>query len=238
MMDFAEMMKRPLPRTAPEGQTLILVLPDGSIRPVPNVWLGTDEDEFDGLRAAERETGGTLVYVPEMQVEGVPIWTLPTYQNGQLVPADPNSLLAQAEWKRIAQEELTRTDYVPARAMESARALSADWIAWREELRETIRGERSGMPRTEPGKWADEPEDVAIPPFLQTVPDELTDLVRENEPYGESRARLWQLYVNLQSRIADNGLSMDLPTPDQYALHSRLSRHLEWLRGTGAVDVI
>jgi hypothetical protein len=86
--------------------------------------------------------------------------------------------------------------------------------------------------------FVSEPEPVDIPEFLQTVPDELTDLVRENEPYGESQARLWQLYVNLQSRIADNGLSMDLPTPDQYALHSRLSRHLEWLRGTGAVDVI
>lgn len=77
-----------------------------------------------------------------------------------------------------------------------------------------------------------------IPEFLQSVPDELADLVRENEPHGETKTRLWQLYVNLQSRIADNGRSMDLPTTEQYALHSRLSRHLDWIRGTGAVDVI
>ena len=237
MMDFAEMMKRPLPRTAPEGQTLILVLPDGSIRPVPNVWLGTDEDEFDGLRAAERETGGTLVYVPEMQVEGVPIWTLPTYQNGQLVPADPNSLLAQAEWKRIAQEELTRTDYVPARAMESARALSEDWIAWREELRETIRGERSSMPRTEPGKWADEPEDVAIPAFLATdppevVPADLLDLVREDEPYGDTQTRLWELYLELNGK-----LMLGLATEEDAKLHTRLHGHLAWI-SKGAAEVV
>jgi hypothetical protein len=232
MMDFAEMMKRPLPRSAPAGQTLILVLPDGSIRPVPNVWLGTDGDEFDGLRAAERETGGTLVYVPEMQVEGVPIWTLPTYQNGQLVPADPNSLLAQAEWKRIAQEELTRTDYVPARAMESARALSADWIAWREELRETIRGERSGMPRTEPGKWADEPEDVAIPPFLTSdpmdaVPDALRMLAEPGESAQAMQARLWSLYLELNGK-----LMLNLASPEEIALHSQLHNDLHWIAPT------
>jgi hypothetical protein len=231
-MNFEDMMKRPLPRSAPEGQTLILVLPDGSIRPVPNVWLGTDEDEFDGLRAAERETGGTLVYVPEMQVEGVPIWTLPTYQNGQLVPADPNSLLAQAEWKRIAQEELTRTDYVPARAMESARALSADWIAWREELRETIRGERSGMPRTEPGKWADEPEDVAIPPFLTSdpmdaVPDALRMLAEPGESAQAMQARLWSLYLELNGK-----LMLNLASPEEIALHSQLHNDLHWIAPT------
>lgn len=86
--------------------------------------------------------------------------------------------------------------------------------------------------------YSEVPEDLPIPTFLQSVPHELEDLVRESEPYGETKARLWQLYVNLQSRIADNGLSMDLPTPEQYALHSRLSRHLDWMQGTGAVDVI
>ena len=83
-----------------------------------------------------------------------------------------------------------------------------------------------------------EPAPVEIPEFLQSVPGGLTDLARENEPHGETKARLWKIYVDLQSRIADNGKSMDLPTTDQYALHSRLSRHLDWIRGTGAVDVI
>jgi hypothetical protein len=183
--DFDAMMKRPLPRSAPEGKTLILVLPDGSIRPVPSPWLGTDADEFEGLRAAEREAGGMLVYVPEMQVEGVPLWKLPTYRDGHLIPADPNSSLAQAEWKRLAQEELNRTDYVPAKAMESGRTLSRDWAAWREELRATIRGERKGMPRAEPERWGGtfepqgEPEAVEMPEFLKGPTPEVMDVLAE-----------------------------------------------------------
>lgn len=86
--------------------------------------------------------------------------------------------------------------------------------------------------------FVSEPVPVEIPAFLQSAPSELVDLVRENEPHGETQARLWQLYVNLQSRIADGGKSMDGATAEQHAMHSRLARHLDWIRGSGAVDVI
>jgi hypothetical protein len=140
MMDFAEMMKRPLPRSAPEGQTLILVLPDGSIRPVPNVWLGTDEDEFDGLRAAERETGGTLVYVPEMQVEGVPHHELPRYDlgSGEFLPPHPD--LVRAEWIRQARAALDGSDWKIAKAIEEGLTLTQAWRDWRQSLRAIING--------------------------------------------------------------------------------------------------
>lgn len=140
MTGFDEMMKRPLPRSAPQGKTLILVLPDGNIRPVSATWMATEEDEFQSLRAAEAETGGTLVYVPEMQVEGVAHHQLPRYDigSGVFLPPDPSTM--RAEWVRQARAALAGTDWVLAKVTEEGLTLTQAWRDWRQSLRRIING--------------------------------------------------------------------------------------------------
>jgi hypothetical protein len=68
-----------------------------------------------------------------------------------------------------------------------------------------------------------------IPEFLQSVPDDLADLVRENEPHGETRARLLSIYIELQHKLL-----MGLSNDGDGAMHTRLHRHAGWLTGKSA----
>jgi len=69
-----------------------------------------------------------------------------------------------------------------------------------------------------------EPEPVPLEPEpVQSVPESLLDLVRENEPYGNTQTRLWSLYLELNGK-----LMLGLATPEETALHSRLHNELHW----------
>jgi hypothetical protein len=75
-------------------------------------------------------------------------------------------------------------------------------------------------------------------PGPDEVPTEVLDLVRENEPHGEARTRLWSLFREAQSLIADNGQNLPPPTSEHFMLFARLYPHLGWLARSGAVEVI
>jgi len=95
----------------------------------------------------------------------------------------------------------------------------------------------------------DEPVPLEIPAFLldpevseavaepepaprETVPESLLDLVRENEPYGETQTRLWSLYLELNGK-----LMLGLATEEDGRLHTRLHGHLAWI-SKGAAEVV
>lgn len=181
MTEFDDMMNRPLPRSAPEGKTLILVHPDGRISPVPAIWMATEADEFHGLRAAEAETGGTLVYVPEMKVEGVPHHELPRYDTatGTFLPPDPSTV--RAEWVRQARAALTGTDWVLAKVTEEGLALTQAWRNWRQSLRNIING-ADGPVTDEPQRWGTAGQHigpVSIPEFLSEPPADVSEVLAE-----------------------------------------------------------
>jgi hypothetical protein len=231
--EIDEMMKRPLPRSAPQGKTLILVLPDGNIRPVPATWMATEEDEFHGLRAAEAETGGTLVYVPEMQVEGVAHHQLPRYDigSGVFLPPDPSTM--RAEWVRQARAALDATDWVLAKVAEEGLALAQAWLDWRRQLRAIINGADgpvSEQPSYREGGnvQMDKPAEIEIPRFLapdplEDVPVSLQDLAEPDETPQAMQARLWALWLELNGK-----LMLGLATTEETALHSRLHNELHW----------
>lgn len=77
-----------------------------------------------------------------------------------------------------------------------------------------------------------------ITPAADEAPADILDLVRENEPHGEARERLWALFRNAQTMIADNGKSLPAPTSDDYMIFARLYPHLGWLAKSGAVEVV
>ncbi len=91
----------------------------------------------------------------------------------------------------------------------------------------------------------DEPVPVEIPEFLlepepvpeaiaepETVPADLLDLVREDEPYGDTQTRLWELYLELNGK-----LMLGLATEEDARLHTRLHGHLAWI-SKGAAEVV
>jgi hypothetical protein len=77
-----------------------------------------------------------------------------------------------------------------------------------------------------------EPEPVLPEPKPETVPEALLDLVRENEPYGDTQTRLWELYLELNGK-----LMLGLATEEDAKLHTRLHGHLAWI-SKGAAEVV
>jgi hypothetical protein len=77
-----------------------------------------------------------------------------------------------------------------------------------------------------------EPEPVLPVPEPETVPEALLDLVRENEPYGDTQKRLWELYLELNGK-----LMLGLATEEDARLHTRLHGHLAWI-SKGAAEVV
>jgi hypothetical protein len=79
----------------------------------------------------------------------------------------------------------------------------------------------------------EEPEAVEEPvPEPETVPADLLDLVREDEPYGDTQTRLWELYLELNGK-----LMLGLATEEDARLHTRLHGHLAWI-SKGAAEVV
>jgi hypothetical protein len=77
-----------------------------------------------------------------------------------------------------------------------------------------------------------EPEPVLPVPEPQSIPPELLDLVREDEPYGDTQTRLWELYLELNGK-----LMLGLATEEDARLHTRLHGHLAWI-SKGAAEVL
>ena len=70
-----------------------------------------------------------------------------------------------------------------------------------------------------------EPEPVLSEPDpVETVPEALLDLVQENEAYSDTKTRLWSLYLELNGK-----LMLNLASPEEIALHSRLHNELHWI---------
>jgi hypothetical protein len=83
-----------------------------------------------------------------------------------------------------------------------------------------------------------EPEPVLPVPKPESIPPEFLDLVRENEPYGDTRERLWSVFVSIQHKLADDGKTMPKATSEEVLLYTRLYPHMGWLAKPGAVEVI
>ena len=88
-------------------------------------------------------------------------------------------LRPRAEWeitlaaRRAHQgvKELTRTDYVVTKSMETGRKLSSEWTSWRQHLRDVVNGNGEDV-QPEPARWAvDEQEQPEAP--LLPAPDAL-----------------------------------------------------------------
>ena len=104
-------------------------------------------------------------------------------------PAAPSEAVAPSETAaQAALRMLAETDHVEFRRDIPGRRLSSEWLDWREELRRTVRGERTEAP-TEPERYA-EPETEQPPasksaasvtatmnPAVPPAPDE-TELLR------------------------------------------------------------
>jgi hypothetical protein len=78
----------------------------------------------------------------------------------------------------------------------------------------------------------DEPEPIEIPPFLtpdpmDAVPDALRLLAEPGESTQAMQARLWSLYLELNGK-----LMLNLASPEEIALHSRLHNDLHWIAPT------
>ena len=70
------------------------------------------------------------------------------------------------------------------------------------------------------------------------VPADLLDLVRENEPFGETKERLWALFIAVQNKLADNGKYLEPATTEEIILYGRLYPHMGWMARTGAVEIV
>jgi len=77
-----------------------------------------------------------------------------------------------------------------------------------------------------------------MPEASDEVPEPLADLARESEPYGETRERLWALFIGIQHKLADDGKTMPKATGDEVILYTRLYPHMGWLAKPGAVEIL
>ena len=65
----------------------------------------------------------------------------------------------QLHIKAAASVKLHSTDYVVIKAQERSQMLAPAWLAWREQLREVVRGVRTEIPE-EPPRYATTPSDM------------------------------------------------------------------------------
>lgn len=95
---------------------------------------------------------------------------------------------------------LNDTDYVPGKALERGLTLRPDWLAWREQLREVVRGNSQEIPE-EPERYGAAPESVPGGNTLpepetvaeadpEAIPAALASLANEGETAGEFFARM------------------------------------------------
>jgi hypothetical protein len=80
-----------------------------------------------------------------------------------------------------------------------------------------------------PVKDMEEPEPIEIPRFLapdplQNVPDALRGLAEPGETTQAMQARLWALWRELNGK-----LMLNLASPEEIALHTKLHNELHWI---------
>ena len=73
------------------------------------------------------------------------------------------------------------------------------------------------------------PEEIEIPRFLapdplEDVPASLIDLAEPGETVAEMQARLWELWREMNGK-----LMLNIATPEEIALHTRLHNELHWI---------
>lgn len=73
------------------------------------------------------------------------------------------------------------------------------------------------------------PEEIEIPRFLapdpvEGIPDALLDLAEPGETVAEMQARLWELWREMNGK-----LMLNIATPEEIALHTRLHNELHWI---------
>jgi hypothetical protein len=68
-----------------------------------------------------------------------------------VIPAQP-PIDPQERAKLLARSELQRTDYVVIKAQEGQGQPSSEWLAWRQQLREVVRGNLLNIP-DEPARY-------------------------------------------------------------------------------------
>jgi hypothetical protein len=72
------------------------------------------------------------------------------------VSLDVSPAFLTAQRVSLAKQLLQKTDYVELRRNTPDRTLSDDWMTWREQLREVVRGVRMEIPE-EPPRYANAP---------------------------------------------------------------------------------
>ena len=144
----------------------------------------------------------------------------------------PNEILAFARgMQSFMAEALLHADTLTRMSEQTSGPEAIGHAALATELEQTGKVLRNYMPRLM--KHVGE-----LDPMTEAPPTAILDLVRENEPHGEARERLWFLFREAQSLIADNGQHLPPPTSQHFMLFARLYPHLGWLARSGAVEVI
>ena len=130
-----------------------------------------------------------------------------------------------------ARSTLKASDWVIARALE-ATVINEQWCAWRDTVRRVVETGEGEIP-PEPPRWlnvhAEKPEPIEIPRFLapdpiEGIPDALLDLAEPGETVAEMQARLWKLWREMNGK-----LMLNIATPEEIALHTRLHNELHWI---------
>jgi len=77
--------------------------------------------------------------------------------------------------------------------------------------------------------YMNEPEPIEIPRFLapdplEGIPDALRGLAEPGETIAQMQARLWELWREMNGK-----LMLNLASPEEIALHTRLHNELHWI---------
>lgn len=130
-----------------QGRTWVAVREDGLCAPLPQISSGPYDDAMAGLRDAVASMPGQwrIEDVPAVQLDGLPYENVARWNDGAVTisvnPARQRAALAQQAKKILAD-----TDYIEFRPATPERTPSPAWLAWREQLREVVRGNTTEIP--------------------------------------------------------------------------------------------
>lgn len=139
------------------GRTWVAVRSDGICAPLPQVSSGPYDDAMAGLRDAVSSMPGQwrIEDVPAVQLDGLPHENVARWSEGAVsISVDP--VRQHEALAKQAQALLSETDYIEYRAPTPARTPTVDWLLWREQLREVVRGNFDGIP-PEPARYSVNP---------------------------------------------------------------------------------
>lgn len=172
-----------------QGRTWVAVREDGLCAPLPQISSGPYDDAMAGLRDAVASMPGQwrIEDVPAVQLDGLPYENVARWSNGA-VTISTDAIRLQELLAQQAHDLLTATDHVEYRIATPERTPSPAWLAWREQLREVVRGNLDAIP-TEPARYTSTPspppeptpdaivfEEPAPDPELETLRARITEL--------------------------------------------------------------